>query len=170
MRMPAAMPRVPEVLSLLEGADHVDVKIVSGAVSMRAFVAAMLGYQPRWISGLYRVRGLFVRLLGLRQTGLPRAPQLSASTLPMAPGERVGFFRLRLAQDESHWVAEADDAHLKAALGVVVEPLPGGHRRFYVLTIVHYHTWAGPVYFNAMRPFHHLVVGRMAMAGLRASG
>jgi hypothetical protein len=168
MRLPPTMPRVPEVLSLLEGADHVDVKVVTGTVSMRAFIAEMFGYQPAWMTGLYRVRGVFVRFLGLRQARPPRAPRLSSTTVPMQPGERVSFFTVRLAQDEFYWVAEADDSHLKAALGVVVEPLQNGRRHFYVLTVVHYHTWAGPVYFNVIRPFHHLVVGRMAAAGVHA--
>jgi len=26
---------------------------------------------------------------------------------------------------------------------------------------VHYRSWAGPVYFNTIRPFHHIVVGSM---------
>lgn len=33
-------------------------------------------------------------------------------------------------------------------------------RRF--ITTVYYKHWTGPVYFNLIRPFHHLVVSRMA--------
>ncbi|MGE6761631.1 DUF2867 domain-containing protein [Corallococcus interemptor] len=32
----------------------------------------------------------------------------------------------------------------------------------------HYRNWAGPVYFNVIRPFHHLVVARMARHGALA--
>lgn len=64
-------------------------------------------------------------------------------------------------------VAEVIDDHLTAHLGVASEPLAGGMTRFHVLTIVHYHNWAGPVYFNVIRPFHHLVVGGMAQAGVK---
>jgi len=39
-----------------------------------------------------------------------------------------------------------------------------------VVTVVRYHAWNGPVYFNMIRPFHHLVVGRMAAAGVRRDG
>jgi hypothetical protein len=38
-------------------------------------------------------------------------------------------------------------------------------RRFHVVTIVHYNNLAGPVYFNVIRPFHHLVVKQMARRG-----
>jgi hypothetical protein len=40
--------------------------------------------------------------------------------------------------------------------------LTGDHKRFHVVTIVHYRRWTGPVYFNVIRPFHHLVVYQMA--------
>ena len=76
-----------------------------------------------------------------------------------------------MAREEQYWVAEIKDKHLKALLGVVVEPLPGQQqKRFHVLTVVYYRNWAGPVYFNAIRPFHHLVVESMALAGVQRSG
>ena len=37
------------------------------------------------------------------------------------------------------------------------------------LTVVHYKHWTGPVYFNVIRPFHHLVVRQMARAGTKAN-
>ncbi|XXF76233.1 DUF2867 domain-containing protein [Myxococcaceae bacterium GXIMD 01537] len=40
-------------------------------------------------------------------------------------------------------------------------PVKGQRRRFHVATIVRYRRWAGPVYFNVIRPFHHLVVRGM---------
>jgi hypothetical protein len=49
---------------------------------------------------------------------------------------------------------------------VVVEPLTMGNR-FLVVTIVHYRHWTGPVYFNVIRPFHHIVVWQMMKAGAR---
>jgi hypothetical protein len=47
----------------------------------------------------------------------------------------------------------------------VAEPVANGLIRYYIVTIVHYLHWTGPVYFNLIRPFHHLVVARMARAG-----
>jgi len=40
-------------------------------------------------------------------------------------------------------------------------------KRYYIVTIVHYLHWAGPAYFNLIRPFDRLVVARMARAGAR---
>lgn len=85
----------------------------------------------------------------------------------MQPGGRMGIFTVRMAQEEHYWVGEISERHLEAALGVVVAPLDGTSRRFYVLTVVRFHDWTGPVYFTIIRPFHHLVVGRMAAAGVR---
>ena len=62
-------------------------------------------------------------------------------------------------------MASATDTHLTAYLGVVAEPIPPDNR-FHVITIVHYQRWTGPVYFNVIRPFHHLVVSKMVKAGV----
>ncbi len=167
MRLPPTMPRIPALVPVLESADHIDVKIVTGAVSLRAFLAAALGDQPGWVTGLYRVRAVFVRTLGLRQERMPRGPRMIPDTVPMRPGTRYGPFTVRLAAEDRYWVGEAKASHLTATLAVIVEPLAGA-RRFYVVTVVHYHAWTGPVYFNVIRPFHRLVVGRMAAAGVHA--
>ncbi len=103
MVLPPTMPRIPELAPVLEGADHIDVKIVTGAVDLRAFLAASLGYQPGWVVGLYRVRAVFVRALGLRQERMSRRPRLTPGTVPMRPGERVGSFTVRLAAEGRYW-------------------------------------------------------------------
>ncbi|MCP4630164.1 MAG: DUF2867 domain-containing protein [bacterium] len=41
-----------------------------------------------------------------------------------------------------------------------IRSLDSKTNRFYVITVVHYKHWTGPVYFNLIRPFHHLVVSR----------
>jgi len=162
--------QVAALRPLFEGADHLDVKTVEGTVSLREFVAGMLSYAPGWIRLLYHIRGGFVRVLGLRQSGIPAAPRLRPAMVPMTPGGTASFFTVRMAQEDAYWVAGATDQHLDATLGVVVEPLGATQRRFHVITVVHYKNWAGPVYFNVIRPFHHLVVGAMARAGVSSSG
>jgi hypothetical protein len=164
---------LPELSSLLERADHVDVKTVIGSVDLRTFLANMLSYQPDWVTALYGVRAIFVRFLGMRQHGIPHrqsSQYLTPETIPMQEGQPVAFFKVRMAREERYWIAEAKDTHLNALLGVVVETLPDQQQKlFHVVTVVYYRNWAGPVYFNVIRPFHHLVVGSMAMAGVRAS-
>ena len=163
------LEKYPELIGLLDGADHVDVKIVEGAVSLRQFIAAMLSYYPWWIVSLYYVRAVFVRLLGMSQPGKPdELPQLKAEDISMTAGEQATFFIVRLAREEEYWIAETpEDKHLQAYFGIVVEPLDSDTKRFYVITVVHYRHWTGPVYFNLIRPFHHLVVSQIARAGIK---
>ena len=156
-----------DIVPFMRGADYVDTKSVISDVSLREFVAAMLNHQPGWIKFLYWIRARFVRLLGLRQTGMPRPVSLRPETVPMKIGSKASFFTVCLAVENRYWIAEVKDKHLSAALGVVVEPLESDIKRFHVVTTVHYHNWAGPVYFNIIRPFHHLVVVSMLRAGSR---
>ncbi len=135
---------------------------------MRQFIAMMLSYSPIWLKSLYRVRGVFVRLLGLNKQDAPEVlPEIRAEDISLTPGREASFFIVRIAQDENFWIAETpDDKHLTAYFGIAVEPLPDGLKRFHVITIVKYRHWTGPVYFNLIRPFHHLVVKQMMKAGI----
>jgi len=156
---------IPEYEPVLQAADHIDIKTTLSEKTLREFIADMMAYQPGWVTFLYSVRAVFVRFLGMHQAGLPRAPRYTPETVPMKPGNKAAFFTVQMAQEDRYWLAEVDDNHLKAGLAIVAEPLTNNQRRFYVITIVHYHNWAGPVYFNVIRPFHHLVVGGMVKAG-----
>jgi hypothetical protein len=160
--------QITELQPIFHDADHIDVKTVEGRVSLRVFIASMMAYQPEWVTFLYRIRAVFVRLLGMKQEGIPKARRIEPADVPMLPGQRAAFFKVRAAKEDTYWVVEIKDTHLNAVLGVVVEPLPTSNR-FRVFTVVHYHTWQGPVYFNVIRPFHHLVVGGMARAGVKRS-
>ena len=144
--------RIPELAPVLAGADHVDVKVVESRASLREFLAAMIAYQPGWVTFLYGVRMVLVRFLGLRQPGVPQALQLAPAAVPMTPGRKLAFFTVRGAAEDRYWVGDAADKHLTGTLVVVAAPLGDGRRRFYVVTVVHYHNWAGPVYFNLIRP------------------
>lgn len=156
---------LPELQPLLAKADHIDVKTVTGTVDLRTFIAGFFSYHPAWLRSLFAVRAVFVRFLGMRQGHIGSGTLLTPERVPMQIGKRMGFFTVCLAEEEHYWFASNSDKHLKGTLGVVVEPLADQRKRFHVVTIVHYHNWAGPVYFQAIRPFHHLVVMRMAQAG-----
>lgn len=161
--------QVPDIDKLVATADHVDVKCFSGEVNLRAFLANMFSYSPHWLQALYRVRGLFVRLLGMRQTGLPQMASVRPADIDFAPGGKAAFFEVKAAAEDHFYLAGATESHLTAHLGVVREPLNQQMNRFHVITIVHYHRWTGPVYFNVIRPFHHLVVNQMGKAGIGAA-
>ncbi len=162
--MKQIVKQIPTLEPLLTKADHVDVKTIDSAADMRTFIAGMLSYSPFWLKFLYAVRWVFVRLLGMRQEGGPLARPLQPSDISLTPGDAATFFTVTTAELEKYWVAEAADTHLIAYIGVVVEPLTQGNR-YHVVTIVHYRHWTGPVYFNVIRPFHHIVVRQMMKAG-----
>jgi len=158
---------LPEIQPLLANANYIDVKRVTGNVDLRTFIAGFLNYQPPWLMSLYAVRAVFVRFLGMRQKNMSFGGLLTSETVPMQVGKRAAFFTVRMAEEGHYWFADNSDKHLKATLGVVVEPLANQQKRFHVVTIVHYHNWAGPVYFQVIKPFHHLVVTRMMQAGIK---
>ena len=154
--------RLPQISDLLAGADHVDVKTEQSRVGLREFVAAMMAYEPGWVRCLFRIRKALVRLIGLRQNGMPTAPRWTAAEVPMRVGERASFFTVRKAIEGTVWAADVEERHLRAQLCVVAE-----EAQYRVVTIVHYKHWTGRLYFNVIRPFHHLVVSGMAQAGAR---
>ena len=156
---------VPNLPQLLETADHVDVKTIIGDVSLRQFIAGMLSYSPGWLKFLYGVRWFFVRLLGMKQEGVPGGLKMTPENVSFVTGAPATFFTVQMAEEHHYWFAAASESHLTAHLGVVVET--GQPNRFHVLTIVHYHRWTGPVYFNVIRPFHHIVVRQMMKAGVQ---
>jgi hypothetical protein len=160
--------KFPDLERFFEGADFTDVKVFEGEVSLRQFIAAMLSHYPWWMVGLYRLRTLLVKLLGLVRHAAPQElPDLKPRDISFTPGDWVTFFTVRCGREEEYWISETpDDRHLRAHFGVVKEPSSRTVNRFFVFTTVHYKHWTGPVYLNLIRPFHHLVVSRMARAGL----
>ncbi len=156
---------LPEIQPLLANADYIDVKTVTGNVDLRTFLAGFFNYHPAWLISLFAVRAVFVRFLGMRQEHMRSGALLTPETVPMQIGKRAAFFTVRMAEEGRYWFADNSDKHLKGTLGVVVEPLADQQKRFHVVTIVHYHNWTGPVYFQVIKPFHHLVVTCMAQAG-----
>lgn len=157
-----------ELEKYFEKADFTDVKVFEGEATLRKFIASMLSYYPWWIVQLYHIRKLLVRILGLVKHEAPEElPNLQPDDVSFIPGENVTFFIVRCAKEDRFWISETpDDKHLKAYFGIVREPLNNSVNRFHVMTTVYYKHWTGPVYFNLIRPFHHLVVSRMAKHGL----
>jgi hypothetical protein len=166
-RFPAL--NLPEIQPLLANADYIDVKTVTGNVDLRTFIAGMFNYRPAWMMSLYALRAVFVRFLGMRQEKRGFGALLTPETVPMQVGKLAFVFTVRIAEEGRYWFADNSDRHLKATLGVVLEPLADQQKRFYIVTVVHYHNWTGPVYLQVIKPFHHLVVISMARAGVKRS-
>jgi hypothetical protein len=158
-----------ELEKYFENADFKDVKVFEGDTTLRRFIASMLSYYPWWVIQLYQIRKVLVKILGLVKHEEPvEYPNLQPEDVSFTPGENVTFFKVQCGEEEQFWISETpDDKHLKAYFGVVKEPVINNVSRFYVFTTVYYKHWTGPVYFNLIRPFHHLVVSRMAKNGLK---
>ncbi|QGY41028.1 DUF2867 domain-containing protein [Pseudodesulfovibrio cashew] len=148
---------LPELEPLFQGADHMDVKTIESNKALREFLAGLISYSPSWLQLLYRVRGMFVRLLGMRQEPMEN-PKLSPEEISFTPGDSFGFFTVTHGKEASFLAAMSEDKHLSAHILIAAEPLENGLNRFYAGTVVRYKHWTGPVYFNIIRPFHHLVV------------
>lgn len=173
MPFPAAVTRLaaefPALAPLLESANHADVKTVTGPadLTMREFMARAFSYQPAWLTALYGIRQGFARLLGLPPGEAPEKMRFTPDDIAFIPGEDLLFFTTQNAEEEHYWIGSVEDKHLDAWLAVAVEPgQSAATRTFHLLTVVRYNHWTGPVYFNVIRPFHHLVVYRFARAGV----
>ncbi|WP_113700621.1 DUF2867 domain-containing protein [Nonomuraea lactucae] len=158
----------PELADLLSGADHVDVKTAESRASLRQFVAGAMSWQPGWVRGLFRARAVLARMLRLRHPQVTVGGRLRAEEISFTPGDRIAFFTVVAAAEDRYLVLEAADTHLTGLLAVVTGPAPDGRSRFEVVTVVKYHRWTGPLYFNLIRPFHHLIVSAMTRAGARS--
>lgn len=164
------LPYIEEIKPYLKESDHVDIKTVEGKASLREFIASMMSYQPWWLVLLYRIRAVVVRVLGLeKQIKLDGPIQISPEDISFSPGGNAHFFIVRKAKEDQYLIAETPaDKHLRAYIAISVKNLDSGLNRFHVITIVFYKHWTGPVYFNLIRPFHHLVVRQMIRAGVRS--
>lgn len=157
-----------ELERYFEHMDYSEVKTIEGCTGLRPFIARMLSYYPWWIRWLYRIRELLVNILGLVKHKKPgNSGSIKPETISFQPGERASIFIVHTAKEDSYWISETpEDKHLKAYFGVVAEELENNVTRFHVFTSIQYRHWTGPVYFNLIRPFHHLVVSRMMKAGI----
>ncbi|WP_432797882.1 DUF2867 domain-containing protein [Poriferisphaera sp. WC338] len=165
------MPHLPDnsvLSSYTQGADHVDVKHIDGHVNLRQFIAGFLGYYPWWLKCLYGIRIIVAKLLRLKTAVAPMTLTLAPNNISFTPDQLALFFIVREAKEGRYWIAESpDDTHLTAWIAVQTTPSIDQQNKFSVTTIVKYKSWSGPVYFNLIRPFHHLVVRAMMKSGVR---
>lgn len=153
------LQQIPVLAEYLNDADHVDVKTMSGTISMREFVAGVLSYQPGWMRALWGMRVWLLKLLGQGEHAVPVREHMSADTVPVKAGQKASFFTVGDSDGETYWIAVGEESHLGAALAVAVERADGETlKRFHLMTVVKYRSWAGPIYFNVIRLFHYLVV------------
>jgi len=163
------LPYIEEIRPFLKDANHIDVKTIEGKVSLKQFIASMMSYAPWWLVLLYQIRAIVVRVLGLeKQPEMKNLFRISPEDISFTPGGSAHFFIVRKAKEDRFLIGETpEDKHLRAYLAISVEKLHRDANRFHVTTIVFYKHWTGPLYFNLIRPLHHLVVRQTMRAGIK---
>jgi hypothetical protein len=151
---------VAAMTELMHGADYMDVKTFIGKRTLHEYVLRLVTYEPAWLRGLYRIRSGVAKLLGLTHDEEAFARSKDQG-IDMTPGGMVSAFMSTASKPDHYWIGEVRDKHLDCFIAVVTEPDENGRTRFHTVTVVHYRHWIGPVYFNLIRPFHHVVVNYM---------
>lgn len=157
----------PDLVPLFDGADYVDVKTIDSAKNLRQFIADFICYTPAWLRFLYKVRGILVRFLGMKQEKMD-LKTVSAEDISFTPGSPFKAFTVVCGKEETHFAVAVDDTHLQATLLIAAEPLGNDMNRLHIGTIVHHKHWTGPLYFTIILPFHHLVAWLMMRAGAKS--
>jgi hypothetical protein len=157
---------LPELQELLPEADVVDVKTARGAVTLREFVAGALSNESRAGQALFALRVPVAKLLRLETTGMPSRTRLRPENISFTPGDQLSFFTVDRGEEEHYLLLKVTDNHLLGYLAFIVDD-SGPVRTFKVVTLVHYLRTAGRLYYNLIRPFHHLVIHAMCRSALR---
>lgn len=159
---------IKEVRALFEAADYIGVKTVEAEINLEQFLVKIFSYRPTLIRMLYRLRAPLVRMLGFKQDPLPDLEEWIPEEFPMLACGSVWFFTVQRVRNDQFWIAGCPrDRHLDADLAVVARPLNGRRIRFYLVTVVRYKHWTGPLYFNLIRLFNLYLVNRMAHCAAR---
>ena len=159
---------IKEIRALFEAADYIGVKTVEAEISLEQFLVKIFSYRPTLIRMLYRLRAPLVRLLGFKQDPLPDMDEWIPDEFPMLACGTVWFFTVQRVRKDQFWIAGCPrDRHLDADMAVVARPLDRRRTRFYLVTVVRYKHWTGPLYFNLIRLFNLFLVNRMAHCAAR---
>ena len=159
---------ITEIRALVKDADYIGLKIIESEDRLKSFLLKMFSYRPALIRLLYRLRAPLVRLLGFKQDAIPALDEWIPDDFPMLPCGTVWFFTVQKVEKDHYWIAGCPrDRHLDADMAVVAQPIGGRRKRFYIVTVVRYKHWTGPVYFNIIRFFNLFLVNRMVRMAVR---
>ncbi|WP_147819562.1 DUF2867 domain-containing protein [Salidesulfovibrio onnuriiensis] len=158
---------IPAFRERMAGADHVDSHDIEGDLPFKRQLVRAMNWAPAWVKFLYKVRKVVARVMGLEHDDAYGYQRFDEASFPMRPGEMAGPFEVVAAREDSFWMARAEDRHLAGYICMAVEELGQGRRKYHCTTIVCFRNWLGPVYFNLIRPFHHLIVRGMLRESVR---
>ncbi|MBP2216993.1 DUF2867 domain-containing protein [Arthrobacter sp. CAN_C5] len=156
-----------EVEHFTRAANHLDAVSGCASLSLRDGISNALSWQPAWLKLLFLARGGLARLMHLEHPPPSQGRGLRPEKISFRPGDRLGFFTVSAGKEDAYIVLTAEDTHLIAHLILEVEPACNASRStFRLTTAVYYRRWTGPLYFNIIRPFHHVIMHRMVSAAL----
>ena len=120
----------------------------------------IFNHPPKWISMLFCVRNMLVKLVGLK-TEMPENYHTQFTV-----GGYIGFFKIFSISD-NRLVLGTDDTHLNfRAVILKTDELTHNVK---VITLVQYQNSFGKFYMNVIKPFHRVVVKRMVKNAFRES-
>ena len=162
-------PMHREIERFTKSAHHLDAVSAYASLSLRECISNALSWQPTWLKILFLARGGLARLMRLEHPSSRPSRPLRPEEISFHPGGRLAFFTVSAGKEDAFLVLTAEDTHLVGHLIIEVDPTDTGtERRFRVITAVHYRRWTGLLYFNIIRPFHHIIMHRMIAAASRA--
>jgi len=108
---------------------------------------------PRWLNNLYKIRNALVKPFGLKGDD-------NRDSILFEECIRSGKeYKIASIADKSpnETILRLTDKHLIAYFSVYIET-ENDRKNIYTTTLVHFNNKMGYMYFNAIMPFHHLVV------------
>ena len=158
-------PMHREIERFTKSAHHLDAVGAYTSLSLCECISNALSWQPTWLKLLFLARGGLARLLRLEHPSSRPGRSLRPEEISFHPGDRLAFFTVSAGKEDAFIVLTAEDTHLVGHLIVEVVPTDTGtEHRFRIITAVHYRRWTGKLYFNIIRPFHHIIMHRMIAA------
>lgn len=154
---PPLLEQFPGLEDAVGRFDHWDAFSAESRKDLRGFIAAFFSHRPNWLRLLFALRKPLARMLGLKHS-LESERAFTPQDIPFAKGAAVWIFMVAGAEEGTYWAGKVEDAHLRAVLVFVCEPLDNGYSRYTTVTFVTYNDWRGPVYFTLIRPFHDIVI------------
>lgn len=130
-------------------------------MSPEEIVIGFFTRMPPEVGWLFRLRDFLVRPFGLK--GAQGSPEDFAAGI--REGKERGMVSVP-ARSQREIVLRLADKHLDAHLSVCVKG-ENAEKDVCITTLVRYNNTLGKVYFNLIRPFHHIVVRRMTKYTLR---
>ena len=142
-----------------EDCDYFEAKSVASSLTLPEVLANIFNYRPRWVQFLFVLRRMPASILQLKQVRWKQSPALKPEDISFQRGASETKFIVTHGDRNRYWVSRAPaDRHLEAKIAVILSSAEGEKKTYKLITWVKYLHWTGKLYFNLIRPFHHMIV------------